>query len=211
MARGECHFFHVGCAPAFFGELRQFVLKKRRYPCCRAAAIAVLSAAMVCFSVSADAADIYSVPEGGPLWKASSGTEVGKILNRVGTVETSTGTEGDSLITAGSVGPYVLDNISIVETPGRALVIFSTNGKAVFDVSTSTKLTRKWIEVVFPGVNLEMSDRVIGGGSIIGEIYIDELTGDSAGVKVSVEILPPRIEYELYREEDSLVLRTRVR
>ncbi len=215
MARGECHFVHSGCAPVSCRWRWRYALENRRRATRRDFGISLLSVFLVLCAVTVGSADLDTVSEDSLKQDFSSEYEPGKTLKQAAVNEASN-SAGDGPLTAvsrtgGPIRPAVLNNISIVETPDRALVIFSTNGKAVFDVSTSAKLTRKWIVVTFPGVKLEMPDRVAGGGRIIGEIYLDELVGVSGGVRVSIEVLPARIEYEFYRENRSLVLRTRVR
>jgi len=103
--------------------------------------------------------------------------------------------------------PGILDNISIVETPNEALVIFATNGLVDYSVSTSAKLSRKWIEILFPTLKTGLPGHLAGGGRIVGEIYTEDLSPGSTGVKVSVEIIPSRIGYDFYQEGPSLVLR----
>ncbi len=102
--------------------------------------------------------------------------------------------------------PGILDNISIVETPNEALVIFATNGLVDYSVSTSAKLSRKWIEIFFPTLKTDLPGHLDGGERIVGEIYT-EVSSGSTGVKVSVEIIPSRIGYDFYQEGSSLVLR----
>ncbi|MFV1956232.1 MAG: hypothetical protein ACC669_00505 [bacterium] len=107
----------------------------------------------------------------------------------------------------GAGTPGVLDNISIVETPEKALVIFSTNGLVDYTVSASAKLSGKWLEILFPTIKAGVPGRLDGGERIVGEIYTEDLSSGSNGVRVSVEIIPSRIGYDLYQEGSTLVLR----
>lgn len=99
-----------------------------------------------------------------------------------------------------------IDGITVKEDENRALVTFSTNGMTDFNVTTSVKLSRKWIDIEFPDILMDMPDRVDGGEKIVGEIYVEPSGGDGRGVKISVEILPTRIGYDVYLEGRSIVL-----
>ncbi len=121
--------------------------------------------------------------------------------------ESAVGTENVEKSPVRAVTLGVLDNISIVETPEKALVIFSTNGLVDYTVSTSAKLSGKWIEILFPTIRAGVPGHLDGGGRILGDIYTEDISSGSNGVRVSVEIIPSRIGYDLYQEGSVLVLR----
>ncbi len=103
--------------------------------------------------------------------------------------------------------PGILDRIAVVEEESRALVTFSTNGMTDYNVTTSAKLSRKWIDIEFPDMAIDLPDRISGGEKIVGEIYVEPSVGDGRGVRVSIEILPTRIGYDVYQEGQSIVLK----
>ena len=103
--------------------------------------------------------------------------------------------------------PGILDRIAVVEDVSKALITFSTNGMTDYNVTTSAKLSRKWIDIEFPGMAADLPDRIGGGEKIVGEVYVESLAGTSRGVRVSIEILPTRIGYDVYQEGQSLVLK----
>jgi hypothetical protein len=103
--------------------------------------------------------------------------------------------------------PGILDRIAVVEEEGKALVTFSTNGMTDYNVTTSAKLSRKWIDIEFPDMAVDLPDRIGGGGKIVGEVYVEPSVGDGRGVTVSIEILPTRIGYDVYQEGQDLVLK----
>jgi hypothetical protein len=103
--------------------------------------------------------------------------------------------------------PGILDRIAVVEDESRALVTFSTNGMTDYNVTTSAKLSRKWIDIEFPDMAVELPDRISGGEKIVGEVYVESSVGDGRGVRVSIEILPTRIGYDVYQEGRSIVLK----
>jgi hypothetical protein len=101
----------------------------------------------------------------------------------------------------------ILDGITVVEEGNKALVTFATNGMTNYNVTTSAKLSRKWIDIDFPDVAVELPDRIGGGEEIVGEVYVIPSKDDGPGVRVSVEILPTRIGYDVYQEGQSIVLK----
>ncbi|MDF1526575.1 MAG: hypothetical protein RRA15_06575 [bacterium] len=103
--------------------------------------------------------------------------------------------------------PGILDRIAVVEDISKALITFSTNGMTDYNVTTSAKLSRKWIDIEFPDMLVELPDRIGGGEKIVGEVYVEPLAGDGRGVRVSIEILPTRIGYDVYQEGQSVVLK----
>jgi hypothetical protein len=103
--------------------------------------------------------------------------------------------------------PGVLDSITVVEEAGKALVTFSTNGMTDYNVTTSAKLSRKWIDIEFPDMAVDLPDKISGGEKIVGEVYVEPSMDGGPGVRVSVEILPTRIGYDVYQEGQSLVLK----
>ena len=103
--------------------------------------------------------------------------------------------------------PGILDRIAVSEEENRALVIFSTNGMTDYNVTTSAKLSRKWIDIEFPDMAVDLPDRIRGGEKIVGEVYVEPLVKTGRGVRVSIEILPTRIGYDVYQEGQSLVLK----
>jgi hypothetical protein len=94
----------------------------------------------------------------------------------------------------------------VKEKADAAQVVFSTNGMTNYTVTTSAKLSRKWIDIEFPEIAPDLPDRLAGGENIVGEIYVEKLSSDR-GVKVSVEILPVRIGYDVYQDGNSIVLK----
>ncbi|MDF1536022.1 MAG: hypothetical protein P1S46_05890 [bacterium] len=102
--------------------------------------------------------------------------------------------------------PGVLDGLEVKEIKDSAQVVFSTNGMTDYNVTTSAKLSRKWIDIEFPDINPELPERIAGGENIVGEVYVEEL-GNDRGVKISIEILPVRIGYDVYQEGNSIVLK----
>jgi hypothetical protein len=103
--------------------------------------------------------------------------------------------------------PGMLDQIAVVEEESNALITFSTNGMTDYNVTTSAKLSRKWIDIEFPDMKVDLPDRVEGGDQIVGEVYVEPLTNDGRGARVSIEILPTRIGYDVYQEGQSIVLK----
>ena len=103
--------------------------------------------------------------------------------------------------------PGILDRIVVVEDESKALVTFSTNGMTDYNVTTSAKLSRKWIDIEFPDMAVDLPDRISGGEKIVGEVYVEPSVGDGRGVRVSVEILPTRIGYDVYQEGRTIVLK----
>jgi hypothetical protein len=103
--------------------------------------------------------------------------------------------------------PGILDRIAVVEEESKALVTFSTNGMTDYNVTTSAKLSRKWIDIEFPDMAVDLPDRIGGGEKIVGEVYVEPSVGDGRGVTVSIEILPTRIGYDVYQEGQDLVLK----
>ena len=103
--------------------------------------------------------------------------------------------------------PGILDRIAVVEEESRALITFSTNGMTDYNVTTSAKLSRKWIDIEFPDMAVDLPDRIGGGKKIVGEVYVEPSVGDGRGVRVSIEILPTRIGYDVYQEGQSIVLK----
>jgi S-adenosylmethionine hydrolase len=103
--------------------------------------------------------------------------------------------------------PGLLDRIVVVEEESKALVTFSTNGMTDYNVTTSAKLSRKWIDIEFPDMAVDLPDRIGGGEKIVGEVYVEPSVGDGRGVRVSIEILPTRIGYDVYQEGHSIVLK----
>jgi len=103
--------------------------------------------------------------------------------------------------------PGILDSIAVQESQRQALVTFSTNGMTSYNVTTSAKLSRKWIDIEFPDMAVDLPDRIGGGDKIVGEIYVEPSMGDGRGIRVSIEILPTRIGYDVYQEGRSLVLK----
>jgi len=103
--------------------------------------------------------------------------------------------------------PGILDRVAVVEEENRALVTFSTNGMTDYNVTTSAKLSRKWIDIEFPDMAVDLPGRIRGGEKIVGEVYVEPLVNAGRGVRVSIEILPTRIGYDVYQEGQSLVLK----
>jgi hypothetical protein len=103
--------------------------------------------------------------------------------------------------------PGILDRIAVVEEESKALIIFSTSGMTDYNVTTSAKLSRKWIDIEFPNMVVDLPDRIGGGEKIVGEIYVEPSVGGGRGVRVSIEILPTRIGYDVYQEGQSIVLK----
>lgn len=103
--------------------------------------------------------------------------------------------------------PGILDRITVSEEEKRAMVTFSTNGMTDYNVTTSAKLSRKWIDIEFPDMTIDLPDRIAGGEKIVGEVYVEPSVSDGPGVRVSVEILPTRIGYDVYQEGQSLILK----
>lgn len=103
--------------------------------------------------------------------------------------------------------PGILDRITVQEEGTSALVTFSTNGMTDYNVTTSAKLSRKWIDIEFPDMAVDLPDRISGGEKIVGEVYVEPSDKTGRGVRVSVEILPTRIGYDVYQEGQSLVLK----
>ena len=103
--------------------------------------------------------------------------------------------------------PGILDRIDVFEEEKSALITFSTNGMTDYNVTTSAKLSRKWIDIDFPDMAVDLPDRISGGEKIVGEVYVEPSVSDGRGVRVSVEILPTRIGYDVYQEGQSLVLK----
>ncbi|UCG39453.1 MAG: hypothetical protein JSV00_04310 [bacterium] len=102
--------------------------------------------------------------------------------------------------------PGVIDRVGVRESVNSAVVTFSTNGITDYTVTTNAKLSRKWIDIEFPNVQPDLPERIEGGEKIVGEVYVEKpRTGK--GVRVSVEILPVRIGYDVYQEGDSLILK----
>jgi hypothetical protein len=103
--------------------------------------------------------------------------------------------------------PGILDRIAVVEEVSKALITFSTNGMTDYNVTTSAKLSRKWIDIEFPDMTVDLPARIGGGEKIVGEVYVESMVGDGRGVRVSIEILPIRIGYDVYQEGQSIVLK----
>jgi len=102
--------------------------------------------------------------------------------------------------------PGILDSVVVHESEKNGVVVFSTNGMTNYNVTTSAKLSRKWIDIEFPDIDPDLPGHLKGGGKIIGEIYVEK-PENGKGVRISVEILPVRIGYEVYPEGDSLILK----
>lgn len=103
--------------------------------------------------------------------------------------------------------PGILDKIAVTEEGSMALVTFSTNGMTDYNVTTSAKLSRKWIDIEFPDMVVELPDRIGGGDKVVGEVYVEPSIGDGPGVRVSIEILPTRIGYDVFQDGNTLVLK----
>ncbi len=103
--------------------------------------------------------------------------------------------------------PGILDEVAVSEEDGKARVTFATNGMTDYTVTTSAKLSRKWIDIDFPNVGADLPDRIRGGEKIIGEVYVQQPAPNGQGVRVSVEILSVRIGYNVFQEGDSIVLK----
>jgi hypothetical protein len=110
------------------------------------------------------------------------------------------------VVPAKPLRPGVLNDVDVNEVKNVARVVFSTNGMTDYTVTTSAKLSRKWIDIEFPEIAPDLPDRLTGGENIVGEIYVEKLPSNR-GVKVSVEILPVRIGYDVYQEGNSIVLK----
>jgi outer membrane biosynthesis protein TonB len=102
--------------------------------------------------------------------------------------------------------PGMLDGVTVNENSDGARIVFSTNGMTNYNVTTSAKLSRKWIDIEFTEISPDLPDRLSGGEKVVGEIYV-ERSASGRGVKVSVEILPVRIGYDVYQEGSDLVLK----
>lgn len=102
--------------------------------------------------------------------------------------------------------PGVLDAIYIVEDGKKALVTFSTNGVTEYSVVTSAKRSRKWINIEFPSLKIDLPGRVVGGEKIVGGVSVESTEGGQPGVKVSVEVLPAGVSYDVYRKGQGVVL-----
>jgi hypothetical protein len=118
----------------------------------------------------------------------------------------SSGTKPYPVRSVKKLRPGVLDGVTVKETDNIGIVSLSTNGAVEYDVYTSAKFSRKWINVVLPGIIQDLPDHLSGGEKIIGEIYV-EGQQKGKGVKISVEILPLRIGYELFQQGDYLILK----
>ena len=103
--------------------------------------------------------------------------------------------------------PGILDGIAVVEEENRALITFSTNGMTDYNVTTSAKLSRKWIDIEFPDMAVDLPEHIDGGEMIVGDVYVEPSVGGGRGVRVSIEILPTRIGYDVYQEGQSIVLK----
>jgi hypothetical protein len=110
------------------------------------------------------------------------------------------------VVPAKPLRPGVLNDVDVNEVKNVARVVFSTNGMTDYTVTTSAKLSRKWIDIEFPEIAPDLPDRLTGGENIVGEIYVEKLPSNR-GVRVSVEILPVRIGYDVYQEGNSIVLK----
>ncbi len=102
-----------------------------------------------------------------------------------------------------------LTGIDIEETSKSAVVVFSiddpSKAPAVdYKVTTSVRLSGKWIDLEFPVIRTGMYENVVTGGGILGKILVEE-TPDGAGTRISIEILPASINYDIRQEDGSLV------
>ena len=100
----------------------------------------------------------------------------------------------------------MLDGLTVKESDQGAFIVFSTNGMTDYNVTTSAKLSRKWIDIEFPEITPDLPERIAGGEDVVGELYVEK-TSSGRGVKISVEILPVRIGYDVYQEGNNLVLK----
>lgn len=105
-----------------------------------------------------------------------------------------------------SLMPVVLDGVVVKEADNYGIVSFSTNGITEYNVSTSAKLSRKWINIEFPFVKPELPAHLTGGSDIIGAVYAEK-PETGKGIMISLEILPDSIGYEIYQEGDCLILK----
>jgi len=102
-----------------------------------------------------------------------------------------------------------LAGIDIKETSEGAVVIFSIDDASKdpsvdYKVTTSVRLSGKWIDLEFPAIRTGMYENVVTGGEILGKILVEE-TPDGAGTRISIEILPASINYDIRQEDGSLV------
>ena len=102
--------------------------------------------------------------------------------------------------------PGVLDSVVVQDSEKNGIVVFSTNGMTDYNVTTSAKISRKWIDFEFPNIAVDLPSHLKGGSKIIGEVYVEK-PENGKGTRISVEILPVRIGYDVYQEGDSLVLK----
>ena len=65
------------------------------------------------------------------------------------------------------------------------------------------------VDVDIPDMAVDLPGRIGGGKMIVGEVYVEPSVGDGRGARVSVEILPSRIGYDVYQEGQSLVLKVK--
>jgi hypothetical protein len=136
-------------------------------------------------------------------WMAAS--SMGSAVSQQGTVVQMAG----SIETRSFSGMGVLGGVVVSESDRDALVRFSTNGVTDYSVATAVKLSRKWIVIEFPALEPDLPDKLTGGAKIIGEVSAEEAEAGK-GVKISVEILPVRIGYEVYQEGGTLVLKVTI-
>ena len=102
-----------------------------------------------------------------------------------------------------------LTGINIEANPQSAVVIFSINDPSKdpavdYRVTTSVRLSRKWIDLELPVIRAGLFGGVGTGGGILGEILVEE-TSDGAGTRISIEILPANINYNIRQQDGSLV------
>ncbi|UCF29912.1 MAG: hypothetical protein JSV26_07410 [bacterium] len=100
----------------------------------------------------------------------------------------------------------VLTGITIQETASEAKIALKIKGYPDYSVTTSVWKGEKWVDLFLRRFSTEVGDLSAGNRRIAGQVRV---VSDAPGgeVRVSVQILPSKISYDVFQSGDHLMIR----
>lgn len=109
-------------------------------------------------------------------------------------------------ITSQFGNPCVLTGIEVDETAGEARVTLEIEGIPDYSVATAVREGHKWIDLNLRRFRRAVLEIPEEGRNIAGRIVVMS-DPDRGDIRVSIQILPAGVDYDVFREGSSLVIR----
>ena len=101
-----------------------------------------------------------------------------------------------------------MEQVSLMESKGQAMVVLSTSGPVSYNASTGSALSKEWIYVeLFPIQRdaTKVADLIKVDSELVGDVQVEQVEPEK--VKISLQVLPQAISYVVSQQDRAIVVK----